>query len=449
MQRSTLSRRSFVAGSIAFGFAASTGAAQAANVAGILRGDAIKWNGTVIDLDPLKKYYRGKLGKGIWTGKKGLNKKGVELVNVLQQADADGLEPREYLSAIPQNIQSLTGKDLAAAELYLSQSFWKFGRDLSAGRTTPSVTEPDIIISRKKTDVQGWLKLASRRGPAKVIAELRPPHPQYHALRKLLASSKPGSSEARLIVVNMERWRWLPRSLGKRHIMVNQAGFEMMIYDGGKVKDRRRVIVGKPYHKTPMFSHALEYAEFNPTWTVPRSIAGNEMLPKLRKDPGYLERNNYKVYTSWKADAPAMNPHSVDWHAVNAKKFPYRIVQQPGNNNALGQVKFMLPNRLNIYLHDTPAKSLFDQSARAFSHGCIRVHKPLEFAEQLFGSRSMSQAKIQKILTNPQTQRVNLKKKLPIHLAYFTVWVDGGKAKFHKDVYGRDKLVGNILFGRA
>ena len=449
MASGTVSRRSFLIGSTAFGFAVASGTAQAANVSSVLRGDAIKWNGTVVDLDPLKKFYRSKLGKGIWTGNKGLNKRGVELVQALQQASADGLEPREYLSALPANIQSLKGKDLAAAELYLSQSFWKYGRDLSAGRTTPAVSEPDIIISRKKTDVQGWLKLASRKGPAKVIASLRPPHSQYNALRKALAASKPGSAQARQIIVNMERWRWLPRSLGKRHVLVNQAAFEVMIFNGGKIVDRRKVVVGKPYHKTPMFSHALQYAEFNPTWTVPRSIAGNEILPKLRKDPGYLERNNYKVYTSWKADAPAMNPHSVDWFSVGNKNFPYRIVQQPGDNNALGQVKFLFPNKFNVYLHDTQSKQLFSEKSRAFSHGCIRVQNPLEFAEKLYGSRTLSQSKINRILANPETQRVNLKKQIPIHLAYFTVWVEGGKAKFHKDVYGRDKLVGNILFGRA
>ncbi|MEM7289562.1 MAG: L,D-transpeptidase family protein [Pseudomonadota bacterium] len=445
MHRS-ISRRNFIIGSLALGFAASPSfGTHAANVTSVLRGDALKWNGTVIDLGPLKRYYRGKLGRGIWTAKKGLNKRGVELVNLLNASGADGLDPAAYLSALPNNIQSLSGKDLSAAELYLSQSFWRFGRDLSAGRTTPSVSEPDIIISRKKSDVQGWLKVAARRGPTKVIDALRPAHPQYLALRAAL----PGLSgaQARKIIVNMERWRWLPRSLGKRHVLVNQAAFEMMINDKGKITDRRRVVVGKPYHKTPMFSHTIQYAEFNPTWTVPRSIAGNEILPKLRKNPGYLDSNNYKVYTSWKADAPAMNPHSVDWQSVNGKKFPYRIVQQSGKGNALGQVKFMLPNRLNIYLHDTPSKRLFNETKRAFSHGCIRVHKPLEFATRLFGN--LNDAKVQKILANPQTQRVNLKKPLPIHLAYFTAWVEGGKIRFHDDVYGRDKLVGNLLFGRA
>lgn len=443
----SLSRRSFLSSSLAFGFVAAASPVHAANVTRVMRGDAIKWNGTVVDLGPLKKYYRGKLGKSIWTGKKGLSKKGVELVKTLQDAGSDGLEPRDYLSALPQNIQDLKGKDLAGAELYLSQSFWKYGRDLSAGRTTPAVSEPDIIISRKKTDVKGWLTLADKRGPAKIVAALRPQHPQYLALRKMLPRAK--GAKARQIVVNMERWRWLPRSLGKKHVLVNQAAFEVRISNNGKTVDKRRVVVGKPFFKTPMFSHTIQYADFNPTWTVPRSIAGNEILPKLRKDPSYLERNNYKVHTSWKANAPAMNPHSVDWNSVSGKNFPFKIVQQPGDNNALGQVKIMFPNKFNVYLHDTQSKNLFSQNARAFSHGCIRVQKPLEFVEKLFGKRTLNQSKMQKILANPKTQRVTLKKPIPVHLAYFTAWVEGGKLQLHKDVYGRDKLVSRILFGRA
>jgi len=443
------SRRSFLVGTLSFATLASVNQVHAARVSKIMRGDAIKWNGTVIDLGPLKKFYRGKLGKGIWTGKKGLNKRGVELVKVLQQAGNDGLEPSAYLSALPKNVQSLAGDDLAATELYLSQSFWKFGRDLSAGRTTPAVSEPDIIISRKTTDVQGWLKVAARKGAANVIGQLRPKHAQYLALRKALTKTKASSAKGRQIIVNMERWRWLPRSLGKRNVLVNQAAFEVLLTENGKITDRRRVVVGKPFHQTPMFSHIISYAEFNPTWTVPESIASTEILPKLRKDSGYLERNNYKVYTSWKKDAPAMNPNSVDWHSVNRKDFPFKIVQQPGGKNALGQVKVMFPNKFNVYLHDTPAKNLFAQSSRAFSHGCIRVEKPLEFVEKLFGSRALSQSKIKKILSDPATHKVNLKKPVPVHLAYFTAWVEKGKVKFHKDVYGRDKLVSNILFGRA
>lgn len=416
---------------------------QAANVKSLLKGQALKWHGQIVDLGPLQKFYKSRRGKGIWTDKKGLTKQGKAFLGLISRAGDDGLETSDYIRGFPKKLSS---GDLAGAELLLSQAFWKFGRDLSAGRTTPAVSEPDIVISRKKTDIKGWLKLAGKKGPAYVIDALRPPHAQYLALRKALAKTK--GKKARAIIINMERWRWLPRNLGKRHVMVNQAAFEMTIFDKGKVVDRRRVVIGQTFHKTPMFSHAIKFAEFNPTWTVSRSIAGNELLPKLRKDPGYLEKKNYKIYTSWKKDAPAMNAHSIDWHSVKPKNFPYRIVQQPGANNALGQVKFIFPNKFKVYLHDTQSKALFKKNARAFSHGCIRVQDPLEFADKLYAAeRSLNAAKISKIVASGKTTRVKMKKPVPVHLAYFTVWVEGGKVKAFKDVYGRDKLVGAILFG--
>ena len=189
----------------------------------------------------------------------------------------------------------------------------------------------------------------------------------------------------RQIIVNMERWRWLPAQLGSRYVFVNQAGFEMFLVDKGEVQARHRVIVGKPFHKTPMFSDKIGYAEFNPTWTVTPAIAKAEFLPKLRADPGYLGRNGYVLYGGWGAGAPVIDPWSVDWNSVGGKKFPYRIVQQPGPKNALGVVKFMFPNKFNIYLHDTPSRQLFASTGRAFSHGCIRVQDPVKFAEKLFG----------------------------------------------------------------
>jgi len=416
--------------------------ASAANVSALLKGDAIKWRGTVIDISLLKSYYKSRR-RGIWTSKSGLSKKGVELIGVLNAAAGDGLEPSDYLSGFP---KKLAKSDLAAAELYLSQSFVRFSRDLFAGRTTPAVSEPDIVISRKKIDRKALLKSAASKGPKSVIKQLRPQHKQYQLLRKLLAKTRDAKTRRKLIV-NMERWRWLPRSLGKTYVLVNQAAFNLQMVRKGKIVDQRRVIVGKPYHKTPIFSHKISSAEFNPTWTIPRSIAGNEILPKLRKNPNYLAERGFKIHTSWKANAPAMNANSIDWYSVRAKNFPYRIVQQPGKRNALGQVKFLFPNKFKVYMHDTPSKKLFNNKQRAFSHGCIRVEKPLKFAEILLG---MKASKINSLLKTEKTQKVKIKRPIDVHLTYFTVWIGkNGKASFHKDIYGRDKLVGNILFGRV
>jgi murein L,D-transpeptidase YcbB/YkuD len=267
----------------------------------------------------------------------------------------------------------------------------------------------------------------------------------------LLAMNSSADKRINQIIVNMERWRWLPSDLGARHVLVNQAGFELFFVDAGKVIDNRRVIVGKPFHKTPMFSDYIRYVEFNPTWTVTPDIAAAEFVSKLIKDPGYLEQNEYKLYASWAEGAPEIDPYSVDWTTVAGRKFPYRIVQQPGDKNALGHVKFMFPNKRNIYLHDTPSRQLFASTGRAFSHGCIRVSDALGFAEKLLGvDQKMSRGEIDAKVDALALTRVSLKTKVPIHLAYFTVWVGtDGTPQFFQDIYERDRLVSDIIFGES
>ena len=420
--------------------------ASSANVWKLFEGQAFKWHGEIIDLGPLRKFYRARRGKGVWTNDEGLNDAGNALIAQLLKAGEDGLVTADYFRKFPDELKS---GDLANAELYLSQALWKYGRDLYSGRTTPAVSEPEIVISRKRIDIEGWLNTANRRGAEFLINSLRPPHQQYMALRKQLASAKKRRTK-RKIIVNMERWRWLPRDLGKRHVMVNQAAFEVYIREKGTIVDRRKVVIGKPYHKTPMFSHVIKYAEFNPTWTIPRDIAGNEFLPRLRKNRRYLEKRDYKIYDSWEEDAEELDVKKVNWSKISRKDFPYRIVQQPGKKNALGKVKIMFPNRFEVYLHDTPAKSLFKQSSRAYSHGCIRVERPLDFAAKVFKSERLTKSKISKILETQETVRIKKRRPMPIHLTYFTMWVEkNGTMKSYRDVYKRDVMVGKILFGGA
>ena len=266
------------------------------------------------------------------------------------------------------------------------------------------IKEKDIIIDRKPINITDWLAMAGRRGPVFVVDFLRPPHEQYAQLRKQLAKTK-NKKKARKIIVNMERWRWLPRDLGKRHVLVNLPAYEVYIREKEKIVDRRKVVIGQARHKTPMFSYAIKYAEFNPTWTVPRSILSEEFLPKLRRNPRYLNNKGYKVYASWEEDAEEIELKSIKWYKVSAKDFPYKVVQQPGKGNALGKVKFMFPNRYKVYLHDTPARKLFSRGSRAYSHGCIRVERPLEFATKLFGPSRMSKQKIDRMLQSEKPPR--------------------------------------------
>ena len=440
----TLSRRQFFCGALSLAFVPlSSDYSYAASVSELLRKTAYKWNGSVIDTYSLRRFYRENRGRAVWISQKGLNTRGKELVKILKTSNLDGLLPNAYLSALPKDVNSLTGSKLSNVELYLSQSFWRYMRDLSTGRTKPGKVDPQIVVSRKKPDIKNWLDHALSRGPKEASDKVRPSHPQYLALREKLKSAK--GNMRNKIAVNMERWRWLPDDMGKRYVLVNQAAYEMMIKENHRVVDKRKVIIGKPKHRTPLFSHKMEYVEFNPTWSVPFSIATTEFLPKLRRDPGYLKRNGYKLYESWEEGAEEIDAKKVKWHRVNASNFKYKIEQMPGKKNALGDIKFLFPNSFDIYLHDTPAKSLFKSKKRAFSHGCIRVHKPLEFVQKLFGSRSMNPARIEKYLSEKDTKRVNLPRPLPIHLTYFTLWIENGKIKQYEDVYGRDKLVYRLL----
>ena len=194
-----------------FTFYLGISASQSANVSELLEKQAVKWQSNTISLGPLKKFYKSRRGKGIWTDEEGLNDRGKALIEVIGKAGEDGLIAGDYIKKFPKKLNT---DELPSVELYLSQAFWRFGRDLYAGRTAPSVNASDIVISRKKYKLSEWLAKAGRRGPEVVIDDLRPPHQQYAELRKRLAKTK-RRSRARKIIVNMERWRWLPRKMGK------------------------------------------------------------------------------------------------------------------------------------------------------------------------------------------------------------------------------------------
>ncbi|TBW55219.1 peptidoglycan-binding protein [Marinobacter halodurans] len=246
-----------------------------------------------------------------------------------------------------------------------------------------------------------------------------------------------------MVDLNMERWRWLPDTLGPRYILVNIAAFELEVVQDGQVVLEKPVIVGQPYRRTPVFSDQIRYLVFNPTWTVPAKLIVQDKLPQILQDPGYLERLGFQVYQGWGTDRRRVAPAGVDWTRVSARNLPYQLVQAPGPQNALGQVKFMFPNKYDVYLHDTPSRELFAKKARTFSSGCIRLKDPLELAELLLkGKAGWDDARIRSVLASRATTTVLLDHPMPIHLQYWTAWVDGsGTLQFRSDVYGRDPAV--------
>ncbi len=248
------------------------------------------------------------------------------------------------------------------------------------------------------------------------------------------------AARIRQLDATLERWRWLPESLGETYVLVNIAGFELTMVDRGSEVLRKRVIVGKPFRQTPVFSDQIEYLVFNPTWTVPHTIMLQDQLPQILKDPDYLARLNISVYRGWGADRVRIDPAMIDWSALGKNNFPYQLVQEPGPQNALGQVKFMLPNQYDVYLHDTPGRGLFAKSERTFSSGCIRVEQPFDLAERLLaGSPNWSRARIDGIVDGQAPQTVLLPRPVPVHLQYWTAWVDGeGRIQYRNDIYERD-----------
>jgi murein L,D-transpeptidase YcbB/YkuD len=218
-------------------------------------------------------------------------------------------------------------------------------------------------------------------------------------------------------------------------LVVNVAGFQLYLVRRGDIVWRTRVQVGRPYRQTPIFRAEMTYLVVNPTWTVPPTILRNDILPAVRRDPAYLASRNIDVFDS---RGRAVDAAAADWSGRNP---PYRLVQRPGIDNALGRIKFMFPNEHAVYLHDTPSRDLFERDSRAFSSGCIRVENPLELAGHLLGS-GRAQDRLEALVASGRTETVFLDKPMTVMLLYWTAEVDAqGRISFFPDVYQRDAAV--------
>jgi murein L,D-transpeptidase YcbB/YkuD len=244
------------------------------------------------------------------------------------------------------------------------------------------------------------------------------------------------------IVINMERRRWLAGYLGDRYIYVNIADHDLKIVEKGKTVYTSRVVVGRPYHETPVFSSTMQYVELNPYWNVPSSIATQELLPVIKKVPGYLQSNEYLLLTRMGDNNSAIDPGSVNWANYGPGNFPFQIRQKPGPRNALGTVVFMFPNPHNVFIHDTPIRSIFSLEDRYFSHGCVRVQNPWNLAIFLLKDQDNGQwteARIRKVVETRDQTRISLKQPIAVHITYLTSWAEkDGTIHFRKDAYKRD-----------
>lgn len=256
----------------------------------------------------------------------------------------------------------------------------------------------------------------------------------------LAALNTPVETRINQLRINLERWRWLPENLGSRYLLVNTAGFDIRFHQGNQIIFNKRTINGRTERQTPSFADMITHVVINPTWTVPRSIAVNDLLPKQQLDSNFLTDKHIYVYQQTEDELIEIDADEVDWMALHEDYFPYVLRQMAGAANSLGQVKFHMPNPHAIYLHDTPSVGLFKQPARAYSSGCVRVESADQLARlMLDAANQVSTMEFEQLLDQGVTSITKLAEPIPVYLTYFTAWVDeSGMVNFSPDIYQRD-----------
>ena len=307
----------------------------------------------------------------------------------------------------------------------------------------PGMSDPRVALLRKRLGVTAETDTPERYDDT-VVAAVK----AYQESVKLKADglvakpflaslNKAGMDPVPLIIANMERWRWMPRDLGNFYVRVDIPGFNLYVYDGDRVVFTTRIVVGKVDLQTPIFSNEIQEIVVNPTWNVPPSILAKEYLPQLRN--GGIPKG-FQVFARVGGRFRPVDPYMINWSTVSPANL--QLKQPPGERNALGVIKFLFPNKYAVYLHDTPAKALFQQDYRAYSHGCMRVQDPWGFAAELLThEQGWSVASLKKLVGGPE-KYVALPTKINVHITYFTAWVDEtGDLQIRDDVYGHDERI--------
>lgn len=432
------------------------------------------------DIAALKAYYAGNPDKPLWIDGTSLTKRGTLARDEIAAADDWGLNARDFI--LPAAPASGNRAELLEAEAKLTLAALKYARHARGGRMDPTQLGESIDRTAQVRDPKAVInELAASAAPDATLRKLHPQHPQFERLRQLYlalksgkhtteppavpvaedAPEKPGKGKARRkaaapktpekltaqrVLMNMEQWRWMPEDLGALHVMVNIPEFTMRVVKNGNVIHTERVITGEVSKPTPIFSQDMQSVVFHPGWGVPNSIKVKELLPGLLSGRNPVARQGLRVsYRGRVVDAT-----SIDWRSTDIRNVD--IVQPPGPSNVLGVVKFLFPNKHDVYMHDTSSRSLFNAEYRAFSHGCVRVRNPVRLAEIVFEETAgwAPQRVASLIKGGSQDNKVPVQKKITVHMVHFTVTVDdAGKEHVLKDLYGHEQKIQAGLEGRA
>jgi L,D-transpeptidase YcbB len=413
------------------------------------------------DLAALNAFYATRSGPPLWITDAGLNEKAELVISEIKQADDWGLSADAFDLPSPRDVPGTTD-DQATDEIKVGVAILKYARFARGGRRSPSRISD--LLDQRPTLVAPKIVLAeisASDSPDAYLRSLHPKHEQFERLRQALLKARARRAvggnnladerEIQRLIVNMERWRWMPTTLGSYYVWDNIPEFTARVVRHGKTIYVDKTIVGQPKHPTPIFSAEMRSIVFHPGWTVPETIIREDLKPALQHggffggpSTAILEEHGLKVsYGGNPVDAD-----SVDW--ANANIWQYTFTQAPGPDNVLGALKFNFPNKHAVYMHDTVQPELFAETERSLSHGCIRVHEPYRLAAVLLAEvKGWSAQEVKGLLAKDATTMVPLDRQVPVHLTYFTTVVDeNGAVQNFADIYGLDNKMGATLFGK-
>ncbi|MBK5197433.1 MAG: L,D-transpeptidase family protein [Methyloceanibacter sp.] len=394
----------------------------------------------------------------LWMTDMGFSGEALAVIDEVLKADDWGLSSAAF--TLPPAGDLPASVDAAAAsEIKLDLAILKYARYARGGRAdpaklskligeTPSLRDPKTVLS----------EIAAAEAPDAYLRSLHPKHEQFQRLHQALLKARAESgaganaTNAQRIIVNMERWRWMPEDLGSLYVWLNIPAFTVHVVKEGKPIYSDKIVVGEMKYATPVFSADLKSVVFNPEWTVPPTIVRENLLPSLRGGGGWFGGGNTAILDQHELkvnyNGKRVDPSSIDWNHVNMGAISF--VQAPGPNNVLGKVKFVYPNPYSVYMHDTIKEGLFDKDSRAEGHNCPRVFKPGKIAAVILAAdQNMPQAQVDKLLADGYNSAINVQHHIPVHTAYFTAVVnDDGKVETFADIYKLDGVIAAAILGK-
>ena len=417
---------------------------------------AITKDADAADVAALQAVYAARSGPALWITEMGFSAKGQQALFEIAKADDWGLDASAFdlpqAEELPANAEAQ-----ALAEIKLDLAILKYGRFARGGRFTPLKISELLDQTPPLRDPKTVLaEIEAADAPDAYLRSLHPKHEQFQRLHQTLLKARAVGSEEgakpaandkdiKRLIINMERWRWMPEELGSIYVLNNSPAFMLFVIKDGKTIFADKTLVGTIGYATPVFSAPMTNIVFNPDWVAPETVVKENIVPPLQRG-AYSILKIHKLYVS--QNGTPVDPTRVDWNRVNPKA--YTFSQKAGPQNNLGKVKFSFPNRHDVYLHDTlpVRKKYFKESVRMIGHECVRMEKPVQFADVLLAeANGWPDSRVKELWDNGNNSSVPLEKKIPVHMVYFTAVVnDDGKVETFADVYGLDRKLATALF---